>query len=229
MRPSVWRQISGPVERSCSAGLAGLEYWSGRNASGVSRVRRSADRVVGVGVLGRHGGRAHDDLGAVRAQQRDLLRRSSCRTSRRCSGSRAGRRRWRGRRRCCPRSARRSCRPACSRPSRSAASIIATAGRSFTLPPGLNSLDLGDEVARRGRARYAPSRTSGVLPTRSRTESATSISPAIGHDGTLPPMQEHSFSIDVDAPPEEVWEVFWYRGARPAEEQDRDDRHPPPG
>ena len=25
-------------------------------------------------------------------------------------------------------------------------------------------------------------------------------------------MQEHSFSIDVDAPPEEVWEVFWYRG-----------------
>ena len=25
-------------------------------------------------------------------------------------------------------------------------------------------------------------------------------------------MQEHSFSIVVDAPPEEVWEVFWYRG-----------------
>ena len=40
--PSVCRQISGPVERSCSAGLAGLEYWSGRNAPGVSRVRRSA-------------------------------------------------------------------------------------------------------------------------------------------------------------------------------------------
>jgi len=26
-------------------------------------------------------------------------------------------------------------------------------------------------------------------------------------------MQEHSFSIDVDASPEEVWEVFWYRGS----------------
>src|SRR6266498_4393374 len=25
-------------------------------------------------------------------------------------------------------------------------------------------------------------------------------------------MQEHSFSIDVDASPREVWEVFWYRG-----------------
>ena len=26
------------------------------------------------------------------------------------------------------------------------------------------------------------------------------------------PLREHSFSIDVDASPEEVWEVFWYRG-----------------
>ena len=26
------------------------------------------------------------------------------------------------------------------------------------------------------------------------------------------PLQEHSFSIEVDASPEEVWEVFWYRG-----------------
>jgi hypothetical protein len=25
-------------------------------------------------------------------------------------------------------------------------------------------------------------------------------------------MQEHNFSVDVNAPPEEVWEVFWYRG-----------------
>jgi len=24
--------------------------------------------------------------------------------------------------------------------------------------------------------------------------------------------QRHEFSVDVDAPPEEVWEVFWYRG-----------------
>ena len=26
-------------------------------------------------------------------------------------------------------------------------------------------------------------------------------------------MQEHRFSVDLDAPVEEVWEVFWYRGA----------------
>ena len=25
-------------------------------------------------------------------------------------------------------------------------------------------------------------------------------------------MQRHEFSVDVNAPPEEVWEVFWYRG-----------------
>jgi hypothetical protein len=26
-------------------------------------------------------------------------------------------------------------------------------------------------------------------------------------------MQKHEFSVDLDAPPAEVWEVFWYRGA----------------
>jgi hypothetical protein len=26
-------------------------------------------------------------------------------------------------------------------------------------------------------------------------------------------MQRHEFSVDVNAPPEELWEVFWYRGA----------------
>jgi len=26
-------------------------------------------------------------------------------------------------------------------------------------------------------------------------------------------VQEHSFSIDVDASPQEVWQVFWYRGS----------------
>ncbi len=41
-RPAVCCQTSGPVERSCSSGLCGFEYWSGRKAFGVSRVRRSA-------------------------------------------------------------------------------------------------------------------------------------------------------------------------------------------
>ena len=26
-------------------------------------------------------------------------------------------------------------------------------------------------------------------------------------------MQRHEFSVDLDAPPPEVWQVFWYRGA----------------
>jgi hypothetical protein len=35
-------------------------------------------------------------------------------------------------------------------------------------------------------------------------------------------VQHHRFSVELDAPPEEVWEVFWYRGAdRP---QPRDGR-----
>ncbi len=33
-----------------------------------------------------------------------------------------------------------------------------------------------------------------------------------GATPTLAGVQEHSFSIVVDAPPEEVWDVFWYRG-----------------
>ena len=30
---------------------------------------------------------------------------------------------------------------------------------------------------------------------------------------TLAPMQRHEYSIVVSAPPEELWDVFWYRGA----------------
>src|SRR5919204_1039771 len=107
--------------------------------------------------------------------------------------------------------------PGFSKPSRSAASIIATAGRSFTDPPGL----VVSIFAMRSHVRPRPmrgSRTSGVSPMRPRTESAISISPrspgspGIARDGTLQPVREHSFSIDVKASPEEVWEVFWYRG-----------------
>src|SRR3954454_11827101 len=63
--------------------------------------------------------------------------------------------------------------PGPSSPSRSAASIIATAGRSLTLPPGFvvssfaTIWHCNPSVTRRRR-------TSGVLPTRSRSESAIS-------------------------------------------------------
>jgi hypothetical protein len=29
----------------------------------------------------------------------------------------------------------------------------------------------------------------------------------------MPAVQEHHYEIELDAPPEAVWEVFWYRGA----------------
>ena len=115
-----------------------------RPASRARGARRSSSTSAGL--------RAAPPWGTRRPRRRTHAatrpsRRSSCRSSRRCSGSRAARRRSRGRRRCCPTSARRSCRPACSRPSRSAASIIAIATRSFTLPPGFAGLDLGEQRA----------------------------------------------------------------------------------
>ena len=63
--------------------------------------------------------------------------------------------------------------PGLSSPSRSAPSIIAMAMRSLTLPPGLSISSLASTSQRAsGIARRI--RTSGVFPTRSRTESATS-------------------------------------------------------
>ena len=63
--------------------------------------------------------------------------------------------------------------PGSSSPSRSAASIIVTAMRSLTLPPGLSISSLATSSQRAsGTARR--NLDSGVLPTRSRTESATS-------------------------------------------------------
>ena len=64
--------------------------------------------------------------------------------------------------------------PGLRRPSFSAASIIARAGRSFTLPPGFvvsTFATTGHAIPSVTRVR----RTMGVLPIRSRTESAISI------------------------------------------------------
>ena len=66
--------------------------------------------VVGLGRVGRDGGRRDDDLGPVGAQQVDLLLGHLVGHDRDDRGSPSGARRWPGRCRCCPRSARRSCR-----------------------------------------------------------------------------------------------------------------------
>ena len=58
--------------------------------------------------------------------------------------------------------------PGRSSPEASAASIMRSAIRSFTLPPGLKYSTLASTVAAMPSA-TAPSRTSGVLPTRSAT------------------------------------------------------------
>ena len=63
--------------------------------------------------------------------------------------------------------------PGRSSPDRSAASIMAMAGRSLTLPPGLVVSSLAT-TAVGSPALNRPSRTSGVFPTRSSTESAIS-------------------------------------------------------
>ena len=40
-RPAVWRQISGPVVRSCEAGFSGLWYWSGERRRRISSASRA--------------------------------------------------------------------------------------------------------------------------------------------------------------------------------------------
>ncbi len=69
--------------------------------------------------------------------------------------------------------------PGWSVPRRSASSIMDRAIRSFTLPPGFWDSTLARMVALLAGA-IRPSRTSGVLPIRSRTLSATRGRPAIG-------------------------------------------------
>src|SRR5262245_55609150 len=121
--------------------------------------------------------------------------------------------------------------PGLRSPSRSAASIIATAGRSFTDPPGF----VVSILATRSHVSPRPmhgSRTRGVSPMSPRTESATSISPLIARDGT--PHRRILGSL-AGALVLDRRERAAGRGLgsvlvprrRPAEEQDRDDRHPP--
>src|SRR4029453_12442228 len=62
--------------------------------------------------------------------------------------------------------------PGLSTPRRSASSIMATAMRSFTLPPGLSDSSLPSTVAPPGRGMWF-SRTRGVAPISSSTEPAT--------------------------------------------------------
>ena len=130
-------------------------------------------RVVRIGMLGRDRRRAHHDLGAVRPQQRDLLGRdlvghhehAAIAPARRDDGETdAGV----ARRRLDDGAA------GPSSPARSAASIIVSAGRSLTLPPGLRNSSLASRWQPRSRPTTSR-RTSGVLPTRSSNDCAAAI------------------------------------------------------
>ena len=93
--------------------------------------------------------------------------------------------------------------PGWSSPLASAASIIRAAIRSFTEPPGLRYSTLastsGAATASVGRSRVVDSRTSGVLPTRSSSDSAYSMSVKISASKALAYIGDDE-AVDVDSP-----------------------------
>ena len=138
--------------------------------------------------------------------------------------------------------------PGFSRPSRSAASIIATATAVLDAAARIRRLELGDERAlhtlgaaharqtdERGSADEVEDRV-GRVDRRQR----------VGHDSTLPRsrghlrrrtdeaprriamVQRHEYSIELNAPPDDVWEVFWYRAPDRPQPQGREDPHRDP-
>ena len=156
-----------------------FEYWSGLKPPGISSASRDGDRVVDSGRVVVDRGRRDHDLGAVRAQHRDLLLAHLVGHDEDAAVALARRRDRepdagvaRGRL---------DDRPAglAACPSRSAASIIARPIRSFTEPPGLRYSSFARIVApARGETRS--SRTIGVSPTRSST---VGYSRLIGFEG----------------------------------------------
>ena len=189
-RPRVWSPdlgARGLLVRQRIRGVGVLIGPKRVRASHARAVRRSSSTSAGL--------RAAPPWGTPRPRRRTTAatrssRRSSCRSSRRCSGTRAARRRSRARRRCCPTWARRWCRPAAAdrRVRRRRSSRSAT--RSFTLPPGLTVSTFASSVHRRSSASLIRRRrTRGVFPTRSRIESAYSISG--GTTRRYPPTDVH--------------------------------------
>ena len=98
-------------------------------------------------MVGGDGGRADDDLGAVRLEHVALVLARPCRGRRRRSGSPCAGRRGPGRRRCCREVGSTIVPPGLSSPDASAASIMRRAMRSFTDPPGLRYSTLASTVA----------------------------------------------------------------------------------
>ena len=101
------------------------------------------DVVVGVGVLRGDGGRADDDLGAVRLEHVALVLADLVGADEDAVVAALPGRPWPARRRCCPRSARRSCRRASARREASAASIIRDGDPVLHRAAGVEVLDLG--------------------------------------------------------------------------------------
>ena len=157
--PPVCSQISGPgrlvvrlrvrhvrvlVGLEAAGNLLGEPVGDASSSSPASRARPRS------GVI--------DDLGAVGAQAARSSPGSSCPASRRCSGSRASAPRSRARRRCCPEVGSTIVPPGFSFPSRSAASIIASADPVLDRAARVEELELGEDgrphvAGRSGRSR----------------------------------------------------------------------------
>ena len=134
------------------------------------------DLVVALRVVGRDGHRAHDDFGAVRASAATPSRAPSCRSSRTRTCSRVGRRRSPDRHPVLPLVGSTIVPPGRSDPSRSAARIISSAGRSFDEPPGfVVSIFMASTQGSCSTSIIRRRRTIGVLPISSVTESAISV------------------------------------------------------
>src|SRR5690349_3405622 len=92
--------------------------------------------------------------------------------------------------------------PGWSSPEASAASIIRLAMRSFTDPPGLRYSTLASTsgpVEPSGRSRVRDSRTSGVLPTRSSSDSEYSMAAKIARAEAVGGIGEDG-AVDADSP-----------------------------
>ena len=135
------------LRRSCAGGPPG---WPGcRTAGHEASPRSSASSSRGEDRAG-HAlrGRGEHELGAEAPKQLAPLDAHVFGHREHQPVALDGARPWPGRCRCCRWSARRSSSPGCEPARSSAASIIAAAMRSLTLPPGLRALELGEHGRR---------------------------------------------------------------------------------
>ena len=165
--PPICSRISGAVVASCARRVGRIGELVDVEGAGRPLGDRQRQVLIVVRVALADVGARDDHLGAERARRAGSSRATSCRARQGRCGSPCARRRAQARRRCCRPSPRRPCRLRFKRPSASAASIMARAGRSLIEPLGFADSSLRN--SRHGPKSKRVTSTSGVLPMRSRT------------------------------------------------------------